>query len=555
MRLTLIKTFLATAFLAGTSSLLSAQSSNTVWFVTWNGQPTPGADVSVRSLAANGSGAAIATGAANYFVSQTNLPALNSPYDLAVDTAIGKVYVLDNNIPGGAPEYIYSFNLTGTPAQIAASKQIIYTLPVPTADVSAGLYPLISGLALDSVNHNLYFNQIDVTTGTNSFIGRLSLSTNSSPVLQTLYVGQVPSQGSIAVDASSLYLGSINATNNNDGIFTASLSGSGNFSEIVTNSVGNATFTNGLVSGVASAAASNLVYYLTFNAGVVNHNYSLSQNAIWAYNTVTHTSTKIGSGYGGSPNNLALDTVNGRYYFTLGRDSTGNASPTNYQAIYTGVIGSTSAPTLFYTPSLSGQDIAGQPNAGNVSVQGIYIQPSPIVYYPPIAGTDSLSAAKNIALNVSVASLLANDSDTNANSPTLSISAVSSTSTNGGSVVLNGSFITYTPTTNFVGRDQFTYTLANSDGQQAQGTVIVNVLSLTAPATNKVALTLLSGSRLFLFTGAANQSYVVQSANAVTGPWLDISPAIPSGAAGIVEYNDLTSPLSVMKFYRVRTGP
>jgi len=52
-------------------------------------------------------------------------------------------------------------------------------MPVPAADVTANLYPLISGLALDPINHLLYFNQIDLTTGTNSYIGRLDLATSS----------------------------------------------------------------------------------------------------------------------------------------------------------------------------------------------------------------------------------------------------------------------------------------------------------------------------------------------------------------------------------------
>lgn len=366
---------------------LHAQSSNKVWFVTCNGTPTPSSDVSVQVIATDGTASAIAAGAASNFVSQVNFPSFNSPYDIAVDIAMAKVYVLDNNLQGSTPEYIYSFNLSGTPAQIAASQQIIYTMPVPQADINANLYPLVSGIALDPVNHYLYFNQIDATTSSNSYIGRLTLTSSSksdvfssgsgNPTLQTYYTGLVPGQGPIAVDATNIYLGAINGLNGNDGIYTAPVSGVGAFSEIVTISSGDATFANGLAGGVASHPQSNLVYYLTSNAGIVNNNFNLGQNAIWVYNTVTHIKTKIASGYQGYPNNIALDPVNNRYYFTLGRDGTGNPTPANYQAIFTGTIGSTNAPTLFYRPVLSGQDVAGQPNAGNVTLQGIYIQYTP----------------------------------------------------------------------------------------------------------------------------------------------------------------------------------
>src|ERR1035437_1734493 len=133
-------------------SAVRAQSSNKLWFVTYNGQPTPSRDVSVRSVMTDGSAATLAIGTASNFVSQADFHSFNSPYDLAVDPAMGKVYVLDNNLPAETPQYIYSFNLTGTPAQIAASQQIIYIMPVPAADVSASLYPLVSGIALDSVH-------------------------------------------------------------------------------------------------------------------------------------------------------------------------------------------------------------------------------------------------------------------------------------------------------------------------------------------------------------------------------------------------------------------
>jgi len=380
---TLILPCMMAALLAAGESRLPAQTPNRLWFVTYNGSPTPSSDVSVQSLSTDGSATGFPTGAASVLVSQTNFPAFNSPYDVAVDAAMGKAYVLDNNLSGATPEYIYSFNLAGTPAQIAASGQVIYTMPVPAADVTANLYPLISGLALDPINHLLYFNQIDVTTGTNSFIGRLDVATSSlsntnstnsgNPALHQYYVGQVPGQGAIAVDTTNVYLGAINR-NGNAGVFTAPRDGTGAFSELVTLSSNDTTFANGLMAGVAADPQDHLIYYLTGNAGIVNLNFSTNQDALWSYDLTTHTNRKIAAGYRGFPGNIAVDATDGRYYFTLGRDATGNAAPTNYQAVYTGNLGSTNAPTLFYVPGLSGQDVAGQANAGNVVLQGIFVQ-------------------------------------------------------------------------------------------------------------------------------------------------------------------------------------
>lgn len=374
--------FLPVLLLTLIGSSLGAQTSNRVWFVSYNGVPTPSSDVSVQSLATGGGTNALPAGSAVNFVCQTNFLQFNSPFDVAVDPAMGKVYVLDNNISGVTPEYIYAFNLASTPAQAATNAQIIYTMIVPAADSNSDLYPLISGLALDASNHFLYFNQIDVTTGTNSFVGRLDLATSSksdlfasgatNPAFHAYYTGQVPGQGPIALDATNFYLGTVSRLGN-AGIFVAPRNGAGTFSEIVTNSAGDTTFSNGLVGGVASDPQDHLIYFLTANAGVLNGKYDLSQNALWAYDTVARTTEKISSGYPGYPDNLAIDSANSRYYFTLGRDGTGSPTPTNYQAIYTGTLGSTNAPTLLYRPALTGQDAAGQINAGGVVLQGIFV--------------------------------------------------------------------------------------------------------------------------------------------------------------------------------------
>jgi hypothetical protein len=559
------KVLLAMAFMA--APFVQAQSLNQVWFVMWGGQPTPGGDNSLQNITANGTGSAINAGTAASIVSQTNFSSFNSPYDIAVDPAMGKAYVLDNNqLSGtGVPEYVYSFNLTGTPAQIAASAQVIYTMPTTAGDTNANYYGYLGGIALDPTNHYLYFDQMDISTPTNSYIGRLDLTNssasdiyspnNNSPALHIYYAGQIPGFGPIALDATNLYLGAWNTRNGADGVYTAPISGSGSFSEAVAVSMNDTTFPNGFISGVASDPQLHLIYYLTteLHSPGINTNYSVTQNAFWQYNTVTHVKMLIASGYQGLPDNIALDVPNNRYYFTAGRDDTGNVTPTDNQAIYTGVLGSTSAPTLFYTPILTGQDPNGNLNAGGVAVQGIYVVDTGSNPQAPVAVPQYVTAEANQTLELPITNLLANDSDPN--SYPLNINGVSNTSNSGGSVVSNGVYIAYTPPTNYTGSDQFTYTLADSHSLQSVGTVYVNVVALNPPASNHISMAIVPTGRFLLFSGASNQFGIVQYANTLNGPWNYLSQTIPAGASGVIEYNDLTAPAPSARFYQIVIVP
>jgi len=86
-----------------------------------------------------------------------------------------------------------------------------------------------------------------------------------------------------------------------------------------------------------------------------------------------------------------------------------------------------------------------------------------------LAADDQFDVLEDSGLQV--LDVLANDFDETG----LTITAVGSTD-NGGSAVLNGSSIDYTPATDFAGIETFTYTVENSDGIVATAVVAVNVL-------------------------------------------------------------------------------
>ncbi|MEJ5992769.1 Ig-like domain-containing protein, partial [Ramlibacter sp. PS3R-8] len=95
----------------------------------------------------------------------------------------------------------------------------------------------------------------------------------------------------------------------------------------------------------------------------------------------------------------------------------------------------------------------------------------------PLAQGDSVSTAKDAPLVIAMATLLANDSDVDGD--TLSISAF--TQPANGSIVDNGDgTFTYQPAAGFIGPDSFTYTVSDGNGGTSTATVALNVTSPAA---------------------------------------------------------------------------
>lgn len=175
-----------------------------------------------------------------------------------------------------------------------------------------------------------------------------------------------------------------------------------------------------------------------------------------------------------------------------------------------------------------------------------------IVNRRPTAGDDTLGAVENGSATASLAKLLANDSD--ADGDTLTITGVSATSTNGGTLTLNASVIVYTPVNGFTGQDRFTYTITDARGATNTATVVVTVGSADTPSLNQASITPTANGMLIQFAGIPGQYYIVQSADNVNGPWTNLSPAIPAGPTGVIQYEDTTQPPPVTRYYRTIPG-
>ncbi len=86
--------------------------------------------------------------------------------------------------------------------------------------------------------------------------------------------------------------------------------------------------------------------------------------------------------------------------------------------------------------------------------------------------------------SIATAALLANDTDVDGGP--LVVSAVNATSAHGGTLTLQSGVITYTPSANFNGADQFSYTVSDGRGGTATGTLSFNVAVVNDAPVNTV---------------------------------------------------------------------
>jgi N-acetyl-anhydromuramyl-L-alanine amidase AmpD len=162
-----------------------------------------------------------------------------------------------------------------------------------------------------------------------------------------------------------------------------------------------------------------------------------------------------------------------------------------------------------------------------------------IVNRPPIASTITATTRPNQPLGIPVEKLLLYASDPDADP--LSLGDVSTTSTNGGSVVRSTGVVTYTPATNFVGEDSFTYTVSDGRGGFGSGNVLVEVRSSGQGSGNVLTPTPIAGGWRVTFAGIPGRTYTLQRAEALNGPWLSLGP-VTVGPGGLATYADTNAP-------------
>ncbi len=164
----------------------------------------------------------------------------------------------------------------------------------------------------------------------------------------------------------------------------------------------------------------------------------------------------------------------------------------------------------------------------------------------PVPANDILGTSRNAALSVPKAQLLANDADPDGDP--LTLTGVSASNAQGGTVALNSTSVTSTPASDFIGTDDFTYDV--SDGCGGSASAIVSVTVTKGPVLSVASVARETGGIRIVAQGIAGQAYQLQSSPALNpAAWSNVGPPQTTGTTGRLDYLDATNPLPAEKFY------
>jgi hypothetical protein len=165
---------------------------------------------------------------------------------------------------------------------------------------------------------------------------------------------------------------------------------------------------------------------------------------------------------------------------------------------------------------------------------------------PPLASNLAAGTKANAPLIIAIDKLFALATDPDGDS--LSLATISATSTNGGPVVRDTNSVTYTPPANYVGSDQFSYTVIDGRGGSASAFVFVQVRAANSSSANMFSPTPGAGGVVVSFAGIPGLAYSLQRADSASGPWTNIA-SVTVGPEGIGIYTDTNAP-ATSAYYR-----
>ena len=204
-------------------------------------------------------------------------------------------------------------------------------------------------------------------------------------------------------------------------------------------------------------------------------------------------------------------------------------------ANYAGAFDTLQLPTLL--PGLA-WNASSLPVDGTIRVQQLNI------------GTYATATATDQSHTILAADLLnvCNSPDGHA----LSITGVGATSLKGGTILWNGSTIVYTPAKGTSGVDTLFYTVTDSTGAAAQGSITVNI---TGPAVHPAisGVTVDANTARLQILGLPNTTYQVQSSTDLVN-WIDFGH-VTSDDQGACELVDNERKLHPTRFYRIVLNP
>ena len=166
----------------------------------------------------------------------------------------------------------------------------------------------------------------------------------------------------------------------------------------------------------------------------------------------------------------------------------------------------------------------------------------------PVANPDTIERYATQNTKVLVATLLANDTDPDGDTP-LSITGVGAAASGQATVTMSGGYVFYQPNAGFLAGDTFTYTLSDGQGGTASGTVTVTIHTDNAPSQNVTKIDMQPDGAHVSFAGIPGRTYRVQTTDSLApATWVDRA-FVPADALGKIPFLD-PIPLPPTRFYR-----
>lgn len=176
---------------------------------------------------------------------------------------------------------------------------------------------------------------------------------------------------------------------------------------------------------------------------------------------------------------------------------------------------------------------------------------TPVTNRPPVATNDVVTRFTDQVILSVTNLLLLNDSDPDWFS-VLRLFSHDVNSTNGGTVTLQGDWLTYTPQPGFSGPDEFSYTITDGFGGFASAKVVIQMEKVRQiPPVGNVLLLWQVGTRPVLrFHGMPGLTYRIEGRDSLTtGSW-QLVAIRTAGADGTIDAVDPAADPNSQRFYR-----
>jgi hypothetical protein len=192
--------------------------------------------------------------------------------------------------------------------------------------------------------------------------------------------------------------------------------------------------------------------------------------------------------------------------------------------------------------------VAEYPGDSNFTGTTNSLATSQVINTPPVAGNAALYRNPMLGAKVRLSSLMTNAYSPDDDTLTLSVSATSASNT---TITVNGGWVFYTPPPGFTNADSFTYTVTDSYGGSAKGSVAVAFLMDNSQSQNLVVTELGDGSAVMSGSGIPGYTYRLQY-SVTAGPafaWQDLA-TVTTDSSGRFNFTDTPPANSPARFYR-----